>query len=83
MGCQLSAVSGWLGLSEAKPRSFVVGPTVASSRCNRDSVTATRKKVKIHRGGPQRAAEKRRGFRVQEWEVAAFPNPEPLCLVPA
>ncbi len=36
-----------------------------------------RPKTKIHRGGPRRTAEKRAGFRVQEWRLAAFPNPEP------
>ncbi len=45
LGRGLWAISGWLGLSEAKPRSFVVGPTVAWSRCDRDSVTAVRKGV--------------------------------------
>ncbi len=32
---------------------------------------------------PRRATEKRKGsgFGVQEWELAAFPNPEPLCLL--
>jgi len=41
-------------------------------------VIGDQKQEKIHLGGPQRTAEKRAGFRVQEWELAVFPNPEPL-----
>ncbi len=65
---------GGLGLRHATPRSVVNGPTVASSRCDRDSVPATRKRAKIQHGGPQR---QRGGFRVQQ----VLPNPEPLCLL--
>ncbi len=71
------AVSGWLGLSEAKPRSsrlcLTTPPGVVPMRSG-----LRQSHPKEGEDSPRRAAqdaEKKEGFRGQEWKLAAFPNP--------
>ncbi len=86
-GCRLSANSGWLGLSEAKPRSSRrrtkrgVVPMRSGLRHSHseEGEDSTRRATEGH-GEKSGFRVQVSGFRFQKWEPAAFPNPEPLCL---